>query len=199
MTCIAVVGCYRSGTSAIAGVLHNLGVHMGDHFDPPARNNEHGFWEDLEFKEIHSMLSECKEAVREQQLLVRYNKLIQKRKAEFALWGVKDPLLCGCLPYLADAIGSDIRVVVCRRDPAAITQSLIRGIVSESMEYQPEAFRQLTQKYLETMEKSLSQYSGPILELQHEETMKNPKLTVDSLAAFAGVQPSEAAYEHIRV
>ena len=61
MTCVIVIGCYRTGTSAVAGVLHHLGVSMGKSFDPPAKSNPKGFFEDLDFKNLHPMLERSTE------------------------------------------------------------------------------------------------------------------------------------------
>ena len=61
MSCVIVLGCYRSGTSAVAGILHHLGVMMGKEFDKPAKSNPTGYYEDLEFKRLFDMMAEGKD------------------------------------------------------------------------------------------------------------------------------------------
>lgn len=43
---VVVLGMHRSGTSAVAHLLHTLGVPMGVEFLPPDENNPLGYWED---------------------------------------------------------------------------------------------------------------------------------------------------------
>lgn len=47
-TLILVVGCHRSGTSAVAGSLSKLGVSLGDNLMPPSPANPKGYFEDLD-------------------------------------------------------------------------------------------------------------------------------------------------------
>ena len=44
---VAILGMHRSGTSALAGCLHLIGLHLGppEHLFPPAPENPKGFWE----------------------------------------------------------------------------------------------------------------------------------------------------------
>jgi hypothetical protein len=53
MTCVLVFGVPRSGTSCVAGVLHHLGIDMGDHARYPVNEmNAAGFFMDVGFQEI---------------------------------------------------------------------------------------------------------------------------------------------------
>ena len=51
---ILVVGTGRSGTSAVAGILHKLGVHMGDRFVETGAENPYGTFECRKFQQINS-------------------------------------------------------------------------------------------------------------------------------------------------
>ena len=46
-TPIVVLGMHRSGTSALTGMLHSLGIHLGPEEDlkSPQKDNPQGFWE----------------------------------------------------------------------------------------------------------------------------------------------------------
>lgn len=48
-----VLGAPRSGTSLLAGWLHQSGVLMGDRFLEPDEGNPGGYFEDLDFLELH--------------------------------------------------------------------------------------------------------------------------------------------------
>jgi len=43
--CIVILGMHRSGTSALSGVLHILGLHLGKEIIPPHPSNPKGFFE----------------------------------------------------------------------------------------------------------------------------------------------------------
>lgn len=51
-TCYLVVGQPRSGTSLVARLLHESGVHFGDRLVPGNAMNPGGFYVDVEFEEL---------------------------------------------------------------------------------------------------------------------------------------------------
>ena len=56
-TAVIVLGMHRSGTSALAGLLHELGLAMGPSLMPGrADENEKGFWEHEKIVSIHDRL-----------------------------------------------------------------------------------------------------------------------------------------------
>src|SRR5580693_429281 len=44
-TALVVLGMHRSGTSALTGMLHHLGVALGDDLMPATADNPRGYWE----------------------------------------------------------------------------------------------------------------------------------------------------------
>lgn len=56
---VAVLGIFRGGTSCVAGILHHLGVHMGQKFKKPLASNPQGFYEAVELGRI------CRQAYKE--------------------------------------------------------------------------------------------------------------------------------------
>jgi hypothetical protein len=44
-TVLVVLGMHRSGTSALTGMLHHLGVALGEHLMPASADNPRGYWE----------------------------------------------------------------------------------------------------------------------------------------------------------
>lgn len=120
MSCVIVYGFYRTGSSAVAGVLHHLGVFMGSQFDPPNNNNPQGYWEDLAFKNLHQAMLEGDNVEKE------YIALIRQRE-QLPLWGVKDPLLCLLLPNLIDNLKTDYKIIHCTRTDQGCVDSLVRS------------------------------------------------------------------------
>lgn len=44
-TCILLLGMHRSGTSALAGTLHQLGIYLGSDLMKPGQYNKKGYFE----------------------------------------------------------------------------------------------------------------------------------------------------------
>lgn len=186
MTCIIVMGCFRSGTSAVAGTLHHLGVFMGERFDPPNANNPKGFWEDLDFKSLHSAYEE--EPVGDK-IGLFYEHLVSKRDAEHKLWGVKDPLICKYLYKLTSLI-SDHKLIVCRRSVEDIAASMGKaiGFPDDKM------FLPLAASYVDELNKSLAEYTGPVLEIQKTDSMLQ---ILEPICEFVGLPSNQAAVEFL--
>lgn len=190
MSCIIVMGCFRSGTSAVAGTLHHLGVFMGERFDKPNSNNPKGFWEDLDFKEIHSAYEENGQdlVLFHRGLDVNYRGLISKREADHQLWGVKDPLLCKHLKKLTSNI-SDYKLIVCRRSVEDIAASMGRAIGFPS-----DTFLPLAKSYVDELDMSLAEYTGPRLEIQKTDSMLQ---ILEPICEFVGLPSNQAAIDFL--
>jgi len=130
MAAIAVVGMHRSGTSAVAGVLHRLGVFMGDDLLPPSETNPKGYFEDRRFVELHTKILGGDWKFPSQEFMhnwYMYKDEYLSLVNEFSkheLWGVKDPRLCYCLPVLRSCTQNDLKVIAMWRDPWEAAESL---------------------------------------------------------------------------
>lgn len=191
MSCIVVVGCYRSGTSAIAGALARLGVHMGDNFDPPNSNNMSGYWEDLEFKNLHKKFEDDDN---HSNITIEYLNLIQKREKKYKIWGVKDPLLCVNFIRLISNVTNGYKIIVCRRKLEDIALSMSKALNEKKY---PLRFLPLAEHYVKTMNKQLNEYGGSFLEMDHDETIKNPSFHINRIANFIGVKSQKKAVDFI--
>lgn len=192
MTCIAVLGCYRSGTSAIAGILHHLGVFMGDVFDPPSSNNSTGYFEDIEFKSFHTKF-DGGELDGNPSLMNDYVDLIKKRESEKKLWGLKDPLLCTNLFRLISNLKTDHKLIVCHRKTEDIAKSMAKGLKEPNLQ----RFQPLAQFYVDKMLEQMLNYRGTILEMDHDQTLGNPEFHINRIASFVGLPVSQEALFHI--
>ena len=120
---IVVLGPWCGGTSAVAGVLHHLGVFMGADF-VWAYRGPHETWED-------SLLSKlCVRALTEPGAQLQIS--ADSFKTELRSWadqhrlaartvgrrpGVKHPLLCASVDFIREAWGPVVPVVVDRPVP----------------------------------------------------------------------------------
>ena len=53
---IIIFGMHRSGTSALAGMLHSAGIALGEVFMPPLPENPKGFFEDLRIQGVNKKI-----------------------------------------------------------------------------------------------------------------------------------------------
>lgn len=141
-TALLVVGMHRSGTSALTGMLHYLGVALGDKLMPPTPDNPRGYWEHSDIVAVHDRLMStfghawddlrslppgfAEEALAQEarrELLA----ILESEFAGTALWGTKDPRLCRVLPLwtgLLAAAEVTPRYVLAVRHPRDVAASL---------------------------------------------------------------------------
>jgi GT2 family glycosyltransferase len=141
-TAIIVLGMHRSGTSALTGMLHHLGVALGNRLMPATGDNPRGYWEHRDVVAVDEALMthlgwtwddlrplpdgyEREPAGRVAARELR--EILARDFAGFRLWGVKDPRLCRLMdlwsPLLAD-LAIVPRFVLTLRHPAEIASSL---------------------------------------------------------------------------
>ena len=187
MGCTIVLGCYRSGTSAVAGVLHHLGIHMGERFQPPNAKNPQGYYEDLDFMECHVHMLDGIDVEH------RYETLIRSKEMLYTDWGVKDPRLCYLLPKLVEKLHCEHRVISVSRPRLKICQSVARSIGFT----EPETFMPLIEKMLESKERNLQQYKGSIMEISFDRLLGHPEESVEAIAKFVSKPVHQSAINHI--
>lgn len=202
MGCVVVLGLPRSGTSAVAGTLHRLGVHMGDELMPAFHVNPKGFYEDMEFVRLHNRLMCGRDKdPREDMILAQGGEAWRHYAAAIAarcgrpVWGVKDPKLCFLLPKFVAFAPCLVRVVAVARRFHDVVDSYSRlwggGMgVDEA--------RARVGRYLYQMGKSLDALppTVPVLPLQYEDLCADPEVHARRLASFARVpyDPAAAAF-----
>lgn len=136
-----VVGMHRSGTSMLAGLLHQNGILMGTHFRPPLPENPKGFFEEEAFRRendrvllksdytvekwdrlFRGLSLTDDDLARARAVIVRFDRLADP-------WGWKDPRTCLTLPMWLTALKGlglegSVRVLVIRRSVRSVAQSL---------------------------------------------------------------------------
>lgn len=193
MSCVIVLGCFRSGTSAVAGVLHHLGVYMGSEFDPPSPNNVQGYWEDLQFKRIHQQMNW---GISDQaQIDFEYEELVRNREANHQLWGLKDPLLCLFVSKFVSLLQCDHQLIACKRPTSEIADSLSRAMDLA----QPNGLFDLATYYQKGMELALECYKGPVLEVNYADIKSAREREIERIANFVKLPVTQAAIDHVLV
>lgn len=138
-----VLGTHRSGTSAITRALQVLGVELGDHLMPAAKNNnEKGFWEDLDVNSLNDELLSAigynwhnlalipgDELVRDTLIPfhMRAVELLRQKTRVTDTFGMKDPRFGRLLPFWKSVfqhLEFDVNYVIVIRNPLSVARSL---------------------------------------------------------------------------
>ncbi len=189
--CVLVLGTGRSGTSVVAGVLHKLGVHMGNVFQPANRNNRYGTFECAEFRSLDVMVA-YDTWMSDESARNAYARLVDKRKNGHDVWGVKDPDLVRTLHHVIPNL-DDYRIVVCKRDKAATVASYIKAY--HTTEEKAAAWYDDS---IAHQERQLAALDCPVIEVEFDDLLKDPQAHVKLLHDFAfdGLSISQnGAYE----
>jgi len=141
-TAVIVLGMHRSGTSALTGMLHHLGVELGNRLLAPSPEDPRGYWEHWDVYQLnHTIMAgfgyrwddvrpmpsafeqgeACRLARRELQAV------LARDFAGISLWGLKDPRLCRLLPVwtpLLSELGITPRYILALRHPLDVAGSL---------------------------------------------------------------------------
>lgn len=142
---VIVVGMHRSGTSALAGLLHQHGIPMGEArtFRPrPSPENPSGYYENIRFRRTNDrILADSGYRVKEWNPAIppvnpgrasRWlcSALLAWYRRRHPAWGWKDPRTCLTLSTWLNEINrhgwhNDVRVVHVWRDMRSVAHSLV--------------------------------------------------------------------------
>ena len=139
---ILVLGMHRSGTSATAGAIAQLGASLPANLLPPTRDNPKGYWESRDLMNLHDQVFESvglewldslsfpdlwNDSSSADTYLKKLRHTLNKAFPKDALIVVKDPRICKITPFWLKALAmEDIEplVVIPMRNPLEVAQSL---------------------------------------------------------------------------
>jgi hypothetical protein len=182
-TVICVLGPFRSGTSAVAGALHRLGVPMGDGWRV-RRANQGGTYEDQELARL------CRAWFRERAMVERSRPA--RRRAGLRRWlstrpaltGAKHPSLCLCVPQIVRA-WPGVRFVACDRPPEESIASL------QKLGWSPENSASAVSRMIAARDRDLARCGRPVIRIAYHELLADRAAAVARLIDFAGLHPTE--------
>ncbi len=135
MTVLALTGCHRSGTSALARLLKSSSLDIGDHLIGSGIGNTDGHYEDLEIVSIHNtILNDNGRSWQVEREFVPYvasdiwqemKSLVSRRSRSKPIWGFKDPRTCLFLGLWQHLI-PDLKTVGIFRPAADVIWSMER-------------------------------------------------------------------------
>jgi hypothetical protein len=185
MTCILVLGVPRSGTSTIAGVLHHLGVFMGERFPQPSPMNPRGFFEDQEVIELHrrfldhGAFPETVILTDDADKLAAYETFIRSREAMGRTWGFKDRYTPFLFHLARRFIQQPLRVIVTERP----FHESVHSWAAQRQCHIKEAQKVIADT-LYARDLALSEFEGPVLRLRYHTLVEQPEFAVFQIARF---------------
>ncbi len=201
MTGYAICGLHRGGTSAVAGVLHHLGVYLGEeeNFFPPSEHNPKGYFEDKRIVALHDQMMggdwKNPDLVFKPVKKGSYEALLAEWQVH-PLWAIKDPRLCFTVWLLAHAVkfttDEPLKLVMVSREPECAAKSLFeRGGHTE------EEALEISERYYGAWRCVMETYEGARLAIWYDFLVTNPPLAVAEIAKFVGVPVTQEAIDFI--
>jgi len=193
---VIVMGMHRSGTSALAGMLHENGICMGEDqnfYPPPSAENPKGFFENYRFRSVNDhILSENNywaenfSPMTPDDLFVSLKSqdimrtLIYEYSQRYVVWGWKDPRTCltysAWEPVLKPPYTSQtVKTILVTRSYETIADSMIaRGNIGEKRR-----FVALAKEYYKKALTDVGAFSAIV---KFEDLIKNTQAVVDYLS-----------------
>jgi hypothetical protein len=191
MTCVIVLGVPCSGTSVVAGILHHLGVCMGECFVAYPEMEPFGSFEDTEIIALHNLLLvpglDQNRAVflNDATKWQAFKQLIDKREAMGRVWGYKDRLASFSFPVVKHWI-KDLRVIATDRP----FHESVHDVVDCQNCSLTEAKKIVGDSFY-ARELALSDFRGPILRINYQELVRVPTGRVAEICVFAGLHAKD--------
>lgn len=199
---VLILGSPKSGTSVTAGIVHRLGVSMGPDLRLPDARNPRGYFEDVEWNELHDdmlaaagggpwtlpsmdALDQIAPAFED-----RIATLIASRDAAQEPWGVK--VGPSVLRYVVPAV-RDPRFVMVARNPLDTARSAVNHTESR-----PDRLDLLgglahgAETFARCVDAAESRPDAPLHVVRYEALTASPESEIFELAAFLGVDDADA-------
>jgi len=183
---VIVLGRGRSGTSIVAGLLHKLGVDMGES-RPEGANNPKGYFEDIKISALlDKYIDEEKMPV-----ISDLNKEFEKEFKELAknkkgLWGWKQPKTLYLLPVIVRHLESP-HIIVCNREEESHIKSINHAFWGNKKS--EEWCRQSIEHYKIELKKFFEVNDYPRLNVNFEDLISEEReKIIKEICEFVGIE-----------
>lgn len=190
---ILITGSGRSGTSAVAQLLHHAGLSVGNDLIEPDEHNAEGYFEERALVAINDAILEVagvgawfSTATREEILSAASSQLEAMQDLATTATPVwKDPRLCWTLePWLA-VLPEPPRIIVCLRSPAEVVASTLTFYMLGGDEAEAAVLHVWRTQYERLLE-VIGEYGLDATTVQFGRLQSDPADAADSLASFVG-------------
>ena len=209
---VIVLGMHRSGTSAMAGLLHSNGISMGrkskgEFFPPPQIQNPKGFYENRRFRTIndgilrhvdYNVKTFEPEIPKVNSCFIFKNEmmnLIMEYEHDFDYWGWKDPRTCLTLSCWMEVIRElqleeKTKFIVMRRRYDDIVKSMI---TRNNKEQRPQQFCDLCESYYKSVF-DVDFNLGETHLVYFDSLLNDTEAVCDSLSSFLEYEISDTSF-----
>lgn len=192
-TCYAIIGTPRSGSSLLAGIVHNLGINMGSKLMAACDHNEKGFYEDLEFINVHRHLYgtipnlfDDPIAKNIETVKPAYINLVRQRCTQ-EKWGVKDPRMVMILEEFSSyLVNCDLKVISTQRPINQSAKSMSK-VLNVSYKQGSEIIGRYEVARLDCLSWAKKNNIEHIV-VPYTDIMENTKESVSQVAKFCGIE-----------
>lgn len=171
--CYIILGTVRSGTTATAGVLHELGVCMYENQIESEISNQ-----------FHPVGSVMDVDLHKGFMLHSFHHIIAERCHKYRKWGIKDHYVMMVWDDLMDSLKNEtVKLIHCARDPEVSKTSFnsLRPICDNDFS-----------NHLTQVEDIINKFKGEILTIQFNTLLAGEE--TEKLAAFVGVVPRKIEF-----
>lgn len=201
---VIVLGMHRSGTSLVAGILHKLGVNMGERMLGKSESNPCGHFEDLEFLYMNERILKMaggywnrppsiESILKLQKMFDEKIKNRIERKMKQGIWGWKDPRMCVLMPLYQKHIPNGYYIYV-NRNRNDIANSLFKrnNMPLHSSLHLTQIYNTRARQFLVNIphEKWIS--------IQYNELITKPNDCINTIIKFLDIQPSPNQIKNAR-
>jgi hypothetical protein len=188
-----ITGTGRSGTSAVAQLLHEAGLAAGNDLIEPDEHNEEGYFEERELIRINDAILEAAgvgawftTATRQQICDAASQHIDAMRELAGAATPVwKDPRLSWTLEPWLDVLPERPKIIVCLRSPAEVVASTLTYYMlggDEAERAVTHVWRAQSERLLEIID----EYRLDAICVEYAVLQANPKRALGPLSRFVG-------------
>ncbi|PHS02288.1 MAG: glycosyl transferase family 25 [Blastopirellula sp.] len=196
---VAVIGLHSSGSSCCAGVLHHLGLHLGNHLvgyygNQPNHNCGFEAIGLARFLERAIPLPRTSWMRSEEERAKFFKKWINEKRVEALSKGTiacgKHPLLCQAGSDLKSVCGDHLKVVHINRPLEESIKSLQKRCPKIDLKCIAEH-----QRWLWKGKKELISDTKDVLTIEYADLLGDPAIEVNRICKFLGIEPSTKQYK----
>lgn len=181
---IVVLCGHRSGSSVVAGILHQLGVNMGTDLMPPSEHNPRGYFEDMDFVRLNAAILKpwgwfSLPDVLERKPLFdnKIKRIVQSREG---VWGWKDPRTALTLPLYWEYLTNPYLVVVDRPHLSCAKSLNARDGIPTGLALE------FTNRYYRRIYDLVQRYYCPSIIVRYDHLLRDDGI-INRLAQFLGL------------
>ena len=188
-----ITGSGRSGTSAVAQLLHEAGLSVGRDLIEPDEHNAEGYFEERMVIMINDAILKAAgvgewftTATREQirEAAAEYIDYMREQvKVATPAW--KDPRFSWTLEPWLDVLPEPPRIIVCLRSPAEVVASTLR-YYAQAGEEAENAVKHVWRTQYERLLEIIGEYGLDATCVEYAELHADPQAAVQPLAQFVG-------------